>query len=169
MKLGNLIVVPIDDSLLYVRPFYVESNQVRIPELKKVVAFFESNVAIADTLEQALSQLLGEVPDLDEVVDDDGEIIEIPDDPTAPIDPNERTGTSDERAARLLEEAQTLFERARAALSNGDLGDYQSLTEEAEEKVSEALQLLAASTTTTSAPPDPEGTTTTTEEESEEA
>ena len=94
VKLGNLIVVPVDESLLYVRPFYVESNQVRIPELKKVVAFFESNVAIADTLEQALSQLLGEVPDLDEVVDDDGEIVEVPDDPTAPIDPNERTGTS---------------------------------------------------------------------------
>jgi uncharacterized membrane protein (UPF0182 family) len=174
VKLGNLIVVPVDDSLVYVRPFYVESNQVRIPELKKVIAFFESNVAIADTLEQALSQLLGEVPDLAEVVDEEGEVIEVPDDPTAPIDPNEQTGTSDERAARLLEEAEGLFQDARDALAAGDLGEYQALTEEAEERVSEALQLLAASTTTTTAPPASEGTDpdaegTDPDEESEEA
>ena len=174
VKLGNLILVPVDDSLVYVRPFYVESNQVRIPELKKVIAFFESNVAIADTLEQALSQLLGEVPNLDEVVDDDGEIVEVPEDPTAPIDPNDQTGTVDERAARLLEDANELFEDAEAALAAGDLGEYQSLTEEAQELVSEALQLLAASTTTTSTPGGEEAPLTSeveepTDEESEEA
>jgi hypothetical protein len=157
-----------------VRPFYVESNQVRIPELKKVIAFFESNVAIADTLEQALTQLLGEVPNLDEVVDEDGEIVEVPDDPSAPIDPDDQTGTVDERAARLLEDANALFEDAEAALAAGDLGEYQTLTEDAQELVSEALQLLAASTTTTSTPPGEEAPLTSeveepTDEESEEA
>ena len=169
VKLGNLIVVPVDDSLVYVRPFYVESNQVQIPELKKVIAFFESDVAIADTLEQALTQLLGEVPDLEEVVDEDREVVDVPDDPDAPLDPDDEAGTADERAARLLEEAGALFEEARAALTAGDLGEYQSLTEEAEQKVSEALELLAVSTTTTTTTPGSGDTTTTTEEESEEA
>jgi uncharacterized protein len=169
VKLGNLILVPVDDSLVYVRPFYVESNQVRIPELKKVIAFYESKVAIADTLEQALTQLLGEVPNLDEVVTDEGEVVEVPDDPNAPLDPDDQTGSIDERAARLLEEAEGLFQDARAALSAGDLGEYQALNEEAEALVVEALELLASTTTTTTAPPATEGTTTTTEEESEEA
>jgi len=170
VKLGNLILVPVDDSLVYVRPFYVESDQVRIPELKKVIAFYESDVAIADTLEQALTQLLGEVPALDEVVED-GEVVEVPDDPEAPLDPEEGTGTADERAARLLEQANTRFEDAEAALQAGDLGEYQSLTEEAQELVRRALELLASSTTTTTAPAGDGGTTTTTgpEEESAEA
>jgi len=169
VKLGNLILVPVDDSLVYVRPFYVESNQVRIPELKKVIAFFESTVAIADTLEQALTQLLGEVPDLDEVVDEDREVVDVPDDPTAPLDPDdETTGSADERAARLLEQAEALFQEARQALTAGDLGEYQALTEDAEELVSQALEILARTTTTTTTPG---GTTSTTapEEESEEA
>ncbi|HEU5084314.1 MAG TPA: UPF0182 family protein [Acidimicrobiales bacterium] len=171
VKLGNLIVVPVDESLVYVRPFYVESNSVNIPELKKVIAFFESNVAIADTLEQALTQLLGEVPNLEEVRDEeDREAVDVPDDPGAPLDEDERAGTADQRAARLLEEAEDLFQEARTALQGGDLGEYQSLTEEAEAKVTEALRILAASTTTTTAPAG-EGTTTTTapEEDSEEA
>lgn len=170
VKLGNLIVVPVDDSLVYVRPFYVESNQVRIPELKKVIAFFESNVAVADTLEQALTQLLGEVPDLQEVVDEENrEAVDIPDDPTAPIDPGTGgTGSVDERAARLLEQAEERFQAARQALQEGDLGEYQSLTEEAEELVTRALRLLAGATTTTTAPPQDEATTPE-DEESEEA
>jgi len=166
VKLGNLIVVPVDDSLVYVRPFYVESNQVRIPELKKVIAFFESNVVIADTLEQALTELLGEVPDLDEVVDEDSrEVIDVPDDPSAPIGGDDDPGTVDERAARLLEQAEARFQEAEAALQAGDLGEYQSLTEEAQELVSRALQLLAAATTTTTTP----GGEGAPEEESEEA
>jgi len=171
VKLGNLIVVPVDESLVYVRPFYVESNQVRIPELKKVIAFFESSVVIADTLEQALTQLLGEVPELEEVVDeDDREVIDVPDDPTAPLDPDDPTGSADQRAAQLLEEAEQLFQDAREALQAGDLGEYQSLTEEAEELVSQALEILAVSTTTTTAPPGDEAPPTSApEEESEEA
>jgi uncharacterized protein len=170
VKLGNLIVVPVDDSLVYVRPFYVESNQVRIPELKKVIAFFESNVAVADTLEQALSQLLGAVPDLQEVVDEESrEAVDIPDDPDAPVTtPGDDTGSVDERAARLLEQAEERFQAARQALQEGDLGEYQSLTEEAEELVTRALRLLAGATTTTTAPPQDEAPAPE-DEESEEA
>lgn len=149
VKLGNLILVPVDDSLVYARPFYVESDQVRIPELKKVIVFFESNVAIADTLEEALTQLLGEVPDLDEIVDEEDGESPPPDDGPDEPDPNLSVDT---QAARLLEEAEALFQQARAALAEGDLGAYQDLTEEAEAKVSQALRLLAAITTTTTTP-----------------
>ncbi len=168
VKFGNLILVPVDDSLVYVRPFYVESNQVRIPELKKVIAFFESDVAIADTLEQALTQLFGEVPELGEITDGEG----TPDPDAGSGDggddePEDPTGSIDEQAARLLERAEQRFQEARDALAEGDLGAYQAATEEAERLVGRALSLLATVTTTTTTTP--ASTTTTTAPETEEA
>ena len=160
VRFGNLILVPVDNSLVYVRPFYVESEQVQIPELKKVIAFFESNVAVGDTLEEALTQLFGEVPSLEEVVED-------PESPSVTTpegedEPDEPTGTVNERASRLLEEAVALGKEADAALESGDLGTYQSKTEEARAKTEEAFELLAPSTSTTTS-------TTTTEPDQEEA
>ena len=157
VKFGNLILVPVDNSLIYVRPFYVESEQVQIPELKKVIAFFESNVAVGDTLEEALTALVGEVPSIEEVVVD-------PDSPpvTNPGQPAEPTGTVNERAAQLIEDAVALFKEANAALAAGNLGEYQSKTNAAEAKIVAAGRLLAPSTTTTTAPG---ATTTTTQQE----
>ena len=171
VKLGNLILVPVDNALVYVRPFYVESDQVQIPELKKVIAFYESDVAISDTLAGALGQLFDaeKVPNLDEIVDEPDPEPGDPEDPGSPEDPEDpgpELGVN-ERAARLLEEAETLFQEARTALAEGDLGTYQDKNDEAEDKVSEALQLLAQSTTTTTTAPPADETTTTTEEQEE--
>ncbi len=165
VKLGNLILVPVDNALVYVRPFYVESDQVQIPELKKVVAFYESDVAIDDTLAGALGQLFDaeKVPDLAEVVDDPDLDPDAPapdpDDPDDP-DPGPELGVN-EQAAQLLEQAEALFQE-RDDLPASDLAEYQRLTDEAEALVSEALALLARSTTTTTPPQE---TTTTVEQE----
>ncbi len=175
VKFGNLILVPVDNSLIYVRPFYVESEQVEIPELKKVIAFFESNVAVGDTLEEALTALVGEVPAIDEVVEDpenpDAPPTTVPGDPdpgdpdTGDPDPADDTGTLNERASRLLEEGIALADEAQLALDDGDLGGYQDKIEESDAKFRAAFNLLSSSTTTTTAP----GATTTTVVEQEEA
>ncbi len=149
VKFGNLILVPVDNSLIYVRPMYVESQQVEIPELKKVIAFFESNVAVGDSLAEALTSLVGAVPSIEEVVTEPGGSTTTT---TVPGNPPDETGTVNERAARLLEEAVQLSNEADAALKDGDLGTYQDKTKASEAKVDEALKLLASSTTTTSAP-----------------
>ena len=164
VRFGNLILVPVDNSLVYVRPFYVESEQVQIPELKKVIAFFESNVAVGDTLDEALRQLFDDrVPNFDEIIED-------PDRPSVDTggdadDPDEPTGTANERAARLIEEGIALFQEADQALADGDLGRYQELIEEGRAAFADAGRLLAPSTTTTTAPGD--STTTTTAEQEE--
>ena len=159
VKFGNLILVPVDNSLIYVRPFYVESEQVQIPELKKVIAFFESNVAVGDTLEEALTQLVGEVPPIEEVVGGDGSPTT-----TTPGQPQEPTGTVNERAAQLIEDAIALFKEADAALTAGDLGTYQDKTKAAEAKITAAGRLLAPSTSTTTTAPGSTTTTTAPEE-----
>lgn len=69
---GNLIVVPIDDSLLYVQPLYLESEQTQLPQVQRMIVFYRSpsvnpdlptgqqqNVVMAKTLSEALAMIFG--------------------------------------------------------------------------------------------------------------
>ncbi|HTY62199.1 MAG TPA: UPF0182 family protein [Acidobacteriota bacterium] len=60
---GNLLVIPIEEGLLYVRPLYLHSESGKIPELKRVVVAYENKIAMEETLEGALSRIFGgEIP-----------------------------------------------------------------------------------------------------------
>ena len=51
---GTLLVIPINESLLYVRPLYLRSAEGRIPELKRVIVAYQSRIVMAETMNQAL-------------------------------------------------------------------------------------------------------------------
>jgi uncharacterized membrane protein (UPF0182 family) len=51
---GNLLIVPIEQSLLYVEPIYLEATQNSLPTLVRVVVAYENRIIMAPTLEQAL-------------------------------------------------------------------------------------------------------------------
>ena len=51
---GNLLIVPIEQSLLYVEPIYLEATQNSLPTLVRVVVAYENRIIMAQTLEQAL-------------------------------------------------------------------------------------------------------------------
>lgn len=57
---GQTLVLPIDNSFLYVEPIYITS-QTSMPQLKKVALAMGDKLAYADTYEQALAQLIEEV------------------------------------------------------------------------------------------------------------
>ena len=61
--LGNLLVIPIEESLLYVRPLYLRAEGGKIPELKRVIAAYENQIAIEETLEQCLLRIFAGVGD----------------------------------------------------------------------------------------------------------
>jgi uncharacterized membrane protein (UPF0182 family) len=108
VRYGNLLVIPIEDSLLYVQPLYLEASQRALPELKRVVAVSGDNVVMGDSLENALAALFGQAAE-------------------APIEgpgaaPTQPTGdTQDELVAEALQHLQ----RANDALRRGDLATYQ--------------------------------------------
>ncbi|MGG6297291.1 UPF0182 family protein [Leptolyngbya sp. AN02str] len=52
---GNLLVIPIEDSLLYVEPLYLEAEQNQLPTLVRVIVAYGNQIAMAETLDQALS------------------------------------------------------------------------------------------------------------------
>ena len=54
---GNLLVIPIEDSLLYVEPLYLEAEKNRLPILARVIVAYKNRIAMADTLNDALSAI----------------------------------------------------------------------------------------------------------------
>jgi uncharacterized protein len=110
---GNMQVLPIADSILYIQPLFLENPQARIPELARVAVVMGERTAFDRTLAGALGQLLNiRVPD--SLADDEGVDV-------GPRDPSD----VEVDATVLLERALAAFERADERLRAGDLAGYQ--------------------------------------------
>lgn len=125
---GNLLVIPIGKSVLYVEPLFLKSRSGRpIPELKKVILAYSDKIVVGDTYEDALRQLTGitqEAP---------------PEKPPA-IKPGENppiqkpaTGVDTVK----LQEAARLLDEADAALRAGDFAKYGDLQKRARRLIQE--------------------------------
>jgi uncharacterized protein len=57
---GQMLVLPIDHTFLYVEPIYIQASQAKMPQLKKVALAMGNNLVYSDTYQQALAQLAGE-------------------------------------------------------------------------------------------------------------
>jgi hypothetical protein len=56
---GNLLVIPIERSLVYVEPLYIAAEKGQLPELKRVVVAFGDRIAMEETLEGAIARVFG--------------------------------------------------------------------------------------------------------------
>jgi uncharacterized membrane protein (UPF0182 family) len=56
---GQMVVLPVGDTFLFVEPIYLQAAQARMPQLKKVVVAYGNELIYTDTYEQALTQLAG--------------------------------------------------------------------------------------------------------------
>jgi hypothetical protein len=54
---GNLLVIPVEESLIYIRPLYLRAAGGRIPELKRVIVAYQNQIAMEATLDEALDRL----------------------------------------------------------------------------------------------------------------
>jgi uncharacterized membrane protein (UPF0182 family) len=52
-----MLVLPIEDTFLYVEPIYIQANEARMPQLRKVVLAMGNRLIYSDTYEQALAEL----------------------------------------------------------------------------------------------------------------
>src|SRR5699024_12064306 len=72
---GNLLVIPIEDTVIYVEPIYIESsNESSLPEVKQVVVAYEDQIVMEETFDKALDKILTSIdPDheADEEADED--------------------------------------------------------------------------------------------------
>jgi len=153
---GNLLLIPVEQSILYIRPLYTQSESgTPVPLLRKVIVAYGDQIEMRNTLREALIAIFGEAPEtLEDATPDPGEE-ETPSD--GEETPPEDEPDPDQQVALLLAEAEGLFAQADLALAEGELGRYQRLIEQAEALINEALDLSlagGATTTTTTVPPD---------------
>lgn len=114
---GNVIIVPVENSLLYVEPIYLEAdNENSFPEVQRVVVSFKDKIVMERTLDEGLARIFGEKEDEDmEEPEEDAEI-----------------GGQDKNTSKLIKEASELFNKAKEASQNGDWSQYGEYIEELE-------------------------------------
>ena len=71
---GTMLVIPIEESLIYVQPIYLQADVESIPELKRVIVAYESKIAMKPTLEEALAEIFGGQPRRSETGGEMGEM-----------------------------------------------------------------------------------------------
>ena len=59
---GNLLVIPVEDTLLYIEPLYIQAEKATMPELKRIIVSYKSKVVMEKTLEEAFRELFREEP-----------------------------------------------------------------------------------------------------------
>ena len=121
---GNLLVIPINDSFLFVEPIYLLSDTSALPELKRVIVASDTRIAMRETLQEALIALLAVDPDEAPIVPPAGE-------PVAPVDEGQTAVPtpsaplpSDATVQELIRSANTHFDAAEAAQRAGDWAVY---------------------------------------------
>ncbi len=135
--LGNVLMIPVADSLLYIQPLYVESSRNSFPELQRVIAVYGKQVQIAPSLSLALTAVF-----------------------QAPVststDNTGGTGNLSPQVRSLLNAAQAAYTQSQVDLKAGNLGAYQQDIQTLESNLQEVQQLTGGTVATT-----PSTTTTT--------
>lgn len=113
--MGNMLVIPLEDSVVYIQPLYLQAEQTAIPQLTRVIVVYADKVKMANNLENALLAVFGEQPP--------------------------ETTTTPEPGGATTARAQQLYEDAIAAQRDGDWARYGELIDE----LGAVLDSLAAS------------------------
>jgi uncharacterized membrane protein (UPF0182 family) len=105
---GSLLVIPIEQSLLYIQPLYLAAEASgALPELRRVIVAYGNQVAMEENLEAALDRIFGE-----------GAAVRKPE-ISEPGAPPKAVGLSD-----LARKAQEIYQRAQKAVRDGNWAAY---------------------------------------------
>ncbi len=120
---GNLLIIPMNNSILYVEPIYIQSEneETAIPELRRVVVGYKENVVWGESFDDALIQMFGRMQAM--------EPVQQPGLPSSPGITEASTrvptrGLSQTQISELVKQAKQQFERAQAAQRAGDWAEY---------------------------------------------
>ena len=156
---GNLIVVPVGDSLIYLQPIYLQSTGSAFPEFRRIVVASPRQVVWGETLTQALTLLLareGNAPS--PTPDPGGSPTPTPDPGSTPAPTPDPGGPLPTDVPGLIAYANLHFELAEEALRAGDFATYGAeiaLVEAALQRLDELAPGLVESSPELSASPAP--------------
>ncbi len=108
---GSVLVIPVDQSLLYIQPLYLEASGGGLPELKRIIVAYGNNIAMEENLELSLARIFG------------GKIGSALKDTAGTISSSAAPKTeSDHRI--LIRQAREIFERGQSAARQGNWSGY---------------------------------------------
>ena len=119
---GTLMVIPIEESLIYVRPLYLRASGGRIPELTRVIVAYENRIVMEETLEAGLARIFGAAETPPPLPSDETVRGPAPR-PGAEEAPDTVRAPGNQNAA-LAAEARGYYERAIQAQRAGDWAKY---------------------------------------------
>ncbi len=134
---GNMFIIPINSSILYVEPVYLEATNSSIPEVKRIIVAYDDKIAYEETLAECLVSLFGD--EAASGIDSSGGSV------NEQQSANEETGqgastTSELSQTELIQKAASAYDNAQSALQQGDWAAYGEYMDELED----ALSQLAA-------------------------
>lgn len=110
---GNLLVIPLKTSIIYVEPLYLQAENNKLPELKRVIVAFENNIVMEPSLDQALLKIFNKSSG-------SGTTSKV-EKPAVNVDDNLATTEGIEGLAKL---ARQYYDRANQLLKEGDWAGY---------------------------------------------
>jgi uncharacterized membrane protein (UPF0182 family) len=114
---GNLLVIPIEESLIFVQALYLRAEGGRIPELKRVIVAYRNQVVMEETLEASLARLFGGL------VESESRALPL-ELPIAAAVPSETPSALSGTVVDLVRQAAEHYDRAIAAQRVGDWARY---------------------------------------------
>ncbi len=127
---GNLLVIPINTSLIYVQPMYLLAQQSQIPQLKYVVVATGTSLAMQPTLDAALAQVFTGL----------ATTAGAPTPTSTTTAPPGSTTTASPDIAALAKQANDLYNQAQDALKNADWATYGKQMQALQQVLNQLLQ-----------------------------
>ncbi|MDP2319487.1 MAG: UPF0182 family protein [Acidobacteriota bacterium] len=117
---GTLMVIPIEQSLIYVRPLYLRAQAGRIPELTRVIVAYQNRIVMERTLDEAIARLFGESDRTPRAATPPAATATAAPGGTAPVP----ASTGNVEWDRMAGEARSTYQRALDAQRAGDWARY---------------------------------------------
>ncbi|NPV27686.1 MAG: UPF0182 family protein [Firmicutes bacterium] len=121
---GNLLVIPIEKSLLYIEPLYLQAEQSKMPELRRVIVVYGEQVVMEPTLDAALQRIFN------------------PSGYSRPAETELSPEPGPLPIAQLIQKANELFQEAQKKLRDGDWGGYGATLKDLERVLIEMSQQI---------------------------
>jgi hypothetical protein len=159
---GDLLVIPIQESILYVEPIYLQSTQTQLPELKQVVVSFGKRLTMKETLQEALQEVF-DIKDArlaQAVAGEKGDAAGSarrpatpPGGSSQPALPPLTGGATTKDARAVLDQAAGHYQSAQEKVAQGDWAGYGAEQQALKKTLDELAQILEGKLKPRTAPP----------------
>jgi uncharacterized membrane protein (UPF0182 family) len=109
---GNLLVIPVDEAILYVEPIYLQAEASQLPELRRVIVAYGNRIVMEETLAEGLARLMTTEPVAEEPIAEE---------PSSPVTP---PVVLEESIEELILQADEYYRAAQECLQRGDWTCY---------------------------------------------